>query len=688
MSSLVLQVDDLAKRYGATVALEDVSFSLNAGEVCGLLGENGAGKSTLVKALSGVVAPDHGEICLKGDRFRPTSIVDANRLGVSTAFQELSLVPSLSVATNLALPDVPKNAIGLVSGRELRRRAEATLAQWGAADIRPSDIVDSLPLGVRQRVEIIRALARNPSVLLLDEPTSALSDREWLFGLIDRVLKEGVSILYITHKLDEIRRLCRRCIILRNGQKVLDQAVSEMSNDDIFRSMAGRSAVEQFIARASSIGGPAGRACVGGKPSDRRGHGGYQLCFAARRILGVAGLEGHGQGPLFRALVGLHPLHGGRIAVAGTARWDCIRRGTLAQRAWCWCRRSARPKGSSGTYRPSPTSLCPLSGDVSPRHFLNRARERKVGRTVTPAVDLPEAICVATSATLSGGNQQKAVLARALVTGAQCLLLFDPTRGVDVGAKQSIYAHDGAISCTAAASILFYSTELDEFVHLCDRVLVVYRSRIAGELRGSELTPGRHPIACLRRRPTPGRIDVVRFNGGALMRGGVGWIRALAASPVLPAFVLLVLMYRRLCEPRSFGADRFRLRQPRQQRHRAGGGGLGPDPGGAIGRVRPLWLGGRGDRQCGGGDDQHRRSRQPGQPCGSARDRAGCRLHQRLPCHTVWPAVAGGDDRLANRLPGDRADDPRGAGRRSRGCDRLWGHGGYRRFSESRRWWR
>ena len=152
VSSLVLQVDDLAKRYGATVALEDVSFSLNAGEVCGLLGENGAGKSTLVKALSGVVAPDHGEIRLKGDRFRPTSIVDANRLGVSTAFQELSLVPSLSVATNLALPDVPKNAIGLVSGRELRRRAEATLAQWGAADIRPSDIVDSLPLGVRQRV--------------------------------------------------------------------------------------------------------------------------------------------------------------------------------------------------------------------------------------------------------------------------------------------------------------------------------------------------------------------------------------------------------------------------------------------------------------------------------------------------------------------------------------------------------
>ena len=162
MSSLVLQVDDLAKRYGATVALEDVSFSLNAGEVCGLLGENGAGKSTLVKALSGVVAPDHGEICLKGDRFRPTSIVDANRLGVSTAFQELSLVPSLSVATNLALPDVPKNAIGLVSGRELRRRAEATLAQWGAADIRPSDIVELA--AARRAPASSRSFGRSPAI--------------------------------------------------------------------------------------------------------------------------------------------------------------------------------------------------------------------------------------------------------------------------------------------------------------------------------------------------------------------------------------------------------------------------------------------------------------------------------------------------------------------------------------------
>ena len=485
MRPLVLQVDDLAKRYGATIALEGVSFALNAGEVCGLLGENGAGKSTLVKALSGVVAPDHGEIRLKGDRFRPTSIVDANRLGVSTAFQELSLVPSLSVATNLALPDAPKNAIGLVSGRELRRRAEATLADWGAADIRPSDIVDSLPLGVRQRVEIIRALARNPSVLLLDEPTSALSDREWLFGLIDRVLKEGVSILYITHKLDEIRRLCRRCIILRNGQKVLDQAVSEMSNDDIFRSMAGRSAVEQFIA-APSAARPQDVPAL--EASHLTGEGIEDVSFALHpgEILGVAGLEGHGQGPLFRALVGLHPLRGGRIAVAGTARG--LHSPRVARAAGVVLVPEERK--TEGIFKDLSTIAnisVPVIRRVSPLHFLNKQRERQLVEQVIPDVDLPEHFLPLPITDLSGGSQQKAVLARALVVGARCLLLFDPTRGVDVGAKQSIYrmmrafVHDGG-------AILFYSTELDELVHLCDRCLVLYRNHIAGEVSGGALS--------------------------------------------------------------------------------------------------------------------------------------------------------------------------------------------------------
>jgi len=481
----VLQVEGLAKRYGATVALEDVAFALNAGEVCGLLGENGAGKSTLVKTLSGVVTPDHGEIRLKGERFRPTSIVDANRLGISTAFQELSLVPSLSVAMNLALPRPDRNVVGLVSGRELRRQAEATLARWGVTDIRPSDIVSALPLGVRQRIEIVRALARNPSVLLLDEPTAALSDREWLFRLIDRVLKEGVSVLYITHKLDEIRRLCRRCIILRNGRKVLDRDLAAMSDDDIFTNMAGRSAVETFTRRASSIQEAAAPRL---RVDELAGQGLNPVSFALApgECLGVAGLEGQGQSALFRTLVGLSPARAGTIAIDGAV--TRIRSARDARdKGVVLVPEDRKAEGLFGDLSTLANISLPVIHDVSRLGLIDQAAERKAVAQVTPSVDLAERYLGRNIDALSGGNQQKAILARGLVANAKCLLLFDPTRGVDVGAKQSIYAMMASY-VARGGSILFYSTELDELVHLCDRVLVVYRRRIAGEVRGAELT--------------------------------------------------------------------------------------------------------------------------------------------------------------------------------------------------------
>jgi ribose transport system ATP-binding protein len=485
VSDAALQVSDLAKRYGATVALDDVSFALRAGEVCGLLGENGAGKSTLVKILSGVVAPDRGSIRLAGAPFRPASIVEANGLGVSTAFQELSLAPSLSVAVNLALPRPERNAIGLVSARKMRRRAEAILARYGASEIRPDDIVGRLPLGVRQRVEIIRALARNPSVLLLDEPTSALSDSEWLFRLIEQRLGEGVAILYISHKLDEIRRLCRRCIILRNGRKVLDSDLAAMSDGELFTNMAGRSEVETFTRRA-----PTARAAAAPRlrVDNLVGAGveGVSFELAPGECLGVAGLEGQGQAALFRTLVGLSPATGGEIAVDGIA---APMRST----------REARARGvalvpedrkAEGIFRDLSTLAnisLPIIADLSRLGLVDRKAERKAVAALAPVVELSERALDRGVGELSGGNQQKVILARALATGARCLLLFDPTRGVDVGAKQSIYAMMAKFVDQGGA-ILFCSTELDELVHLCDRVLVIYRNRIAGEVRGERLT--------------------------------------------------------------------------------------------------------------------------------------------------------------------------------------------------------
>jgi ribose transport system ATP-binding protein len=484
----VLQARTLSKRYGATVALSDVSFTLNAGEICGLLGENGAGKSTLVKALSGVVALDSGEMQVRGHMYQPRDINDARRQGVATAFQELSLVPTLSVALNLFLPRPGINIARQVARRALERDAVSVLTSYNITDIDPWVPVADLPLGQRQRIEIVRAMFRRPRLLLLDEPTAALADRDWLFGLIARVVNDGVSVLYISHKLDEVRRLCSRCIILRNGRKVLDRSVADMSDEEIFKNMAGRSTVDRFVAAPSAARAdlpPALRA------SHLVGDGVDDISFSLQpgEILGVAGLEGHGQSRLFQSLIGLHPLRGGQIEVGGVVR--ALRSPRAALRAGIVLVPEERK--SDGIFS-SLSTIANISLPVIERasrwRLLVRRREWALVAGVTGKVDLPEQFLPLGIVALSGGNQQKAVLGRALIAGARCLLLFDPTRGVDVGAKQSIYRMMREFAQSGGA-ILFYSTELDELVHLCDRCLVLYRNRIVGDVPRKSLTQER-----------------------------------------------------------------------------------------------------------------------------------------------------------------------------------------------------
>jgi ribose transport system ATP-binding protein len=499
-----LQINAIGKTYGATVALHDVSFELERGQVCGLLGENGAGKSTLVKSISGVIRPDTGEILLNGEAYRPRSIVEGNQRGVSTAFQELSLVPTLSVALNLFLPHPERNGLGLVPSRKLERQAAGILEDHGVRDISPSALIGDLPLGMRQRIEIVRALLRKPSVLLLDEPTAALSDREWLFGLIDKVVGQGTSILYISHKLDEIRRLCSRCVILRNGRKVMDSEVKSMTDDEIFTNMAGRSVVETFTSRAPAI-----RADTAPRLEVRnlQGPGVDNVSFrlAPGECLGVAGLEGHGQSSLFKALVGLSPVSGGAILVDGAevslrSPREALKRGVALV---------PEERKSEGIFADLSTMAnisMPVVDGLTRFGLVDRKAERRAVDTVTPSVNLSERFLGYGIGALSGGNQQKAVLARALISGAKCLLLFDPTRGVDVGAKQNIYAMMAAF-VRDGGSILFCSTELDELVHLCDRCIVMYRNAIASDLPREELSQDRLLSIASGSKPRPDRTD-------------------------------------------------------------------------------------------------------------------------------------------------------------------------------------
>lgn len=480
----VLDLRAIGKRYGATVALQDVSLTLRAGEICGLLGENGAGKSTLVKTLSGVVTPDTGEMLIGGADYRPHSIMESRAHGVSTAFQELSLVPTLSVAMNLFLPQPGINWLGMVPRRRIERDAQAILAAHGIDDIPPAAIVGDLSLGVQQRLEIVRAMWRHPRILLLDEPSAALSDREWLFEQVAAAIGRGTSILYISHKLDEVRRLCRRCVILRNGRKVLDAEVAAMSDDEIFSSLAGRSVVETFVSAPSTVrAGPPALHVAG-----LRGLGVEDVSFTLSQgeVLGVAGLEGQGQSFLFKSLVGLHRLRSGTVEVLGTPK--AMRSPRTARHAGVVLVPEERK--SEGIFKDLTTSAnisLPVIEQASRLGMLDRRGERRLVEQVTPKVDLDARYLKLGIASLSGGNQQKAVLARALITGARCLLLFDPTRGVDVGAKQSIYRMIHAFAAGGGA-VLLYSTELDELVHLCDRCLVVYRNRIAGEVLREQLS--------------------------------------------------------------------------------------------------------------------------------------------------------------------------------------------------------
>jgi ribose transport system ATP-binding protein len=482
----ILQATSVHKRYGATIALDDLCFSLYPGEVCGLLGENGAGKSTLVKVLSGIVVPDAGEIALEGQAYRPHNIVDARTRGVSTAFQELSLIPTLSVATNLFLPKPNINAIGLVTIRAIEELTETILKQYAVSDVSPSTLVGDLSLGLRQRIEIVRAMLCEPRVLLLDEPTAAIADREWLFGLIESLLARGTAILYITHRLDEVRRLCKRCVILRNGRKVLDAALEDMTDDEIFSKMAGRSAVETYPIRESSIDESAPPVLAADKASAA---GVNDVTFQIRRgeILGLAALEGQGQSSLFRVLAGLVPLKGGSIEVNG--RPVRLRSPRSARAAGViLVPEERKTEGIFNDLSTAANISIPIINQAARFNFIRNRKERQMVERGASRVDLNSRYLWPNINALSGGNQQKAILARSLLANPKCLLLFDPTRGVDVGTKQIIYQVIRKFAREGGAAV-FYSTELDELVHLCDRCLVMYRNAIVAEVRQEELTP-------------------------------------------------------------------------------------------------------------------------------------------------------------------------------------------------------
>lgn len=476
----------VAKSYGPTVALEKVTMTLQPGQVQAILGENGAGKSTLVKILSGVVSPDSGSMTMDGDIYAPRSLHHARMLGVSTAFQELSLLPNLSVAQNFFLPHALKNTLGMPAKKRMQQETDAILHNHDVFDIAPDTAVENLSLAARQRVEIVRAMHLNPKLLILDEPTGALADVDWLFRLVHRLTALGSSVLYISHRLAEIREIASHATVLRSGKSIDTVNLQQVTNDDIFALMVGRRAGQATQAHSRELPTTRNQRLV---TNDLCGVAFQDVSFELHdgEILGVAALEGQGQRELFRSLAGLMPASAGQMVLQGKV--VTLRNPREALSAHSGIAFVPEDRKSEGIF-PALSTAANVTPSVLSRFtrlgMVNREKERVAISSVAQQVELSHRYLNFKIGALSGGNQQKALIARALLSGAKTLLLYDPTRGVDVGTKEIIYqairqfVGDGG-------SVLVYSTDLPELQALVDRCLIMYQGRIVDERTGGNM---------------------------------------------------------------------------------------------------------------------------------------------------------------------------------------------------------
>ncbi|GAB0117998.1 sugar ABC transporter ATP-binding protein [Acidisoma sp. 7E03] len=483
-----IAVSHIRKAYGPTVALSDASFAAATGSVHALLGENGAGKSTMVKMLSGLVQPDKGEIAIFGQGVRFASPRDAHRAGVQTAFQELTQIPDLTVWENMLLPYQPVGPLGLLQRRAGQARVAAHLESLGLGAVSPRAEIRGLDLALRQKIEIARALLRQPRILLLDEPTSALSgdDIRWLGDIIARQKAAGTTIVFISHRMPEVRDFCDSLTILRNGQDVGTFAVSAVSDAEVVERIIGRSIAATFPAKQPV---PA-QAPVVLEAKDLAGGAMREASFAlhAGEILGVAGLQGMGQRDLFLTLFGDIEARQGEIRVGGEA--VLLRSPRDAIDARIGINLVPEERKTEGLFLKldgrANTTLPVIERFI--RHgLIDGAAERRAVSVALERMQVDERALYMPARSFSGGNQQKIVLARSLVAGSRILLLFDPTRGVDVGTKHQIYQLIADFAQFGGA-VLLYSTEIAEVIGLSHRVMIVYRGRIAGEVAGDAIS--------------------------------------------------------------------------------------------------------------------------------------------------------------------------------------------------------
>jgi len=489
--SAFLLMRGIAKSYPGAQALAGVDFAVRRGEIHALVGENGAGKSTLMKILAGVVIKDEGEIIFDGREINPQNAAEAQALGVSLVHQELSLAPNLTVAENIFVRREPRR-LGLINWRELNVKAKELLDQF-ELEVEPDAPVKNLSLAKRQIVEIAKALSVDAKLLILDEPTSSLETHEveLLFKLLRRLAARGLGLVYITHKMDEIFRIADRVTVLRDGRLVGTKERGETNADEIIRMMVGRELENLYPPKAELAKAARAKASRAGEVvfelrglTARGKFDNVNLAVRGGEILGLAGLIGSGRTETMMAAIGHAGLDGGEVLIDGKpvridSPRDALRLGVVY---------SPEDRKYQGLFLSQSVqanivaaSLNECSGGGLMRRSVEHSLSAGFTRDLaikTPSLDQPVGA-------LSGGNQQKVLLAKWLATRPRVLIVDEPTRGVDVGSKSEIH-HLLRRFTEAGGAVIMISSELPEILGMSDRVVVFHEGRVAGELSGDE----------------------------------------------------------------------------------------------------------------------------------------------------------------------------------------------------------
>ena len=494
----LLEVHGVSKQFAGVAALRDVSLDVRPGEILGLLGENGAGKSTLLKILSGAQPPSSGTITFDGADYRPSSPDAAKRAGIVTIYQELSLIPTLSVAENIFIGRAPVGRLGLIDWRRMRQETRAQIARVGVS-IDPDTPVSALSVAEQQLVEIARALSIESRLIIMDEPTSALTESEVqkLLGIMDRLCREGVAIMFVTHRLEEASTICDRMTVLRDGRlagHLLRENGQPVPIPAIIEKMVGRAASELYARPTQRETAGAVRLSVRGLRTRRDPEAphaivldGVDLDLKAGEILGVAGLVGSGRTELARAIFGADQIAAGTVTLDGVE----IAPASPADAMALGIGHVPEDRKHQAIFAmlgiQQNFSIAALASYSNGLGFMSEGRERQALGEYKKALSIRMASPEQAIEGLSGGNQQKVIIARWLARDPKVLIVDEPTRGVDVGAKAEV--HQILVQLAARGiAVMVISSELPEVLAVSDRIVTMRKGRITGEMPAIEAT--------------------------------------------------------------------------------------------------------------------------------------------------------------------------------------------------------